>query len=258
MNEAPKYEVLVERFRQKVASIPEECHEAIMLWKLTREVQKHRIAAENSVRQTVDIGNKVFWAGEDMPDLLRTYMQKAHASQKEGSAKYFFHDLHYREGQLTRLCEKAFKQTTWFHEVVYAAAEGVGMGPMMAGSFLWTIGDAKRFETFGKIVKYAGLHVTPEGKAPKRKKGGKVDWSPDLRTALFKVTEVWNRMPNCTWRAMWDAHKVLYREKFPEKEKYKVNGEEKTRYNDGHIHNMARRKVQREFLRNLYHLWLDY
>src|SRR5690606_15281729 len=127
--------------------------------------------------------------------------------------------------------------------------EGVGLGPMLAGEFLWTIGSAKRFATFGKIVKYAGLDVR-SGKAPKRQKGQRVTWNPQLRTALYKITEVWNRMPDCVWRARWDGWKVRYAENRPEILEEKGG--------KGHIHNMARRKIQREFLRNLWTLWCEF
>lgn len=245
-NKAPGYEELVQRFRAKVASIPEECHEAIMLWKMAKEVQLARIAAENNLRQVVETGKRVFW-GDELPESIRNCMVK-------GDNKYY-EMLRQQEDAFVRAAEKHFKETRWYNEVAIPAAEGFGLGPALAGEFLWTIGCASRFPSFGRIVKYAGLDVTPEGQAPKRKKGAKVTWSPQLRTALFKLTEVWNRNPECIWRARWEGYKAFYRDKYPEKETYE---EKKTRYNDGHIHNMARRKVQREFLRNLYTLWLEY
>lgn len=246
---ALSYEELVERFRAKVSSIPEECHEAIMLWKMAQEVQKTRIAAENSLRQVVSVGKKVFW-GDELPENIRAIMVK-------GDEKHF-EALRKQEDAFVRASEKAFKSTRWYNEVALPAAEGFGLGPMLAGEFLWHVGSASRFPTFGRIVRYAGLDVTPEGKAPKRRKGARVTWSPPLRTALYKLTEVWNRNPESIWRARWDGYKAWYREKYPEKEVYEEGGKEKTRYNDGHIHNMARRKVQREFVRSLYHLWIAY
>ena len=243
------YEELVERFRAKVGSIPEECHEAIMLWKMAREVQSARIAGENNIRQVLETVKKVFW-GDEIPENIKRVMLRGEDKQLSDLRKY--------EDTLARGAEKAFKNTRWYNEVAIPAAEGVGLGPMLAGQLLWQIGCASRFPSFGRIVRYAGLDVTQEGKAPKRRKGARITWSPELRTALFKLTEVWNKMPESVWRARWDGIKAWYREKYPEKEVYEEGGKKKTRYNDGHIHNMARRKVQREFLRNLYHLWIEY
>lgn len=235
------YKELVERFRQKVASIPKDCHEAIMLWKMAKEIQKARIAAENNLRQVVEIGKKVFYADDEIPEQIKAAMIK-------GDQKYF-DSLRKQEGSFTRACERAFKETRWYNEIAIPAAEGEGMGPMMAGEFLWTIGSAHKFSSFGRLVKYAGLHVR-DGKAPKRAKGQRVDWSPPLRTALYKLSENWNRKPECVWRARWDGWKVWYTENRPHVLEEKGG--------KGHIHNMARRKVQREFLRNLYDLWWEY
>lgn len=230
------YEELVERFREKVAGIPEECHEAVMFWRLAKEVQEARIAAEHKLRQTLDIGKKVFWADE-VPEQIQATMANLDQNQ--------LRHLRKTEERLTRACEKAFKATRWYNEVALPAAEGFGLGPMLAGDFLWYLGTASRFSTFGKLVRYAGLDVTPQGHAPKRRKGHKITYNPNVRTALYKLTEVWLRSPDSTWRAMWDAHKVWYAESRPE-------------WPRGKVHNAARRKVQREFLRNLYHLWLAY
>jgi len=55
---------------------------------------------------------------------------------------------------------------------------------------------------------------------------------------------------------MWDNYKMAYRLTRPEI--LAEVSKNKKPCGEGHIHNMARRKVQREFLRNLYYLWLEY
>jgi len=258
---APNFETLVERFRQKVALIPKDCHEAIMFWHLARRTQESRIRVNNQLSQVIKVGQKAFWGGAEIPDKIKRLMLDAEneviidsVTGNKQKVK-FIEALQRRENVFVRACEKAFKQTRWYTEVAVPAAEGVGLGPMLAGSLLWTIGNAKRFPSFGRLVRYAGLDVTPEGKAPKRKKGNRVTWNPELRTALYKLTEGWNKMPECVWRARWDAWKAVLAEQRPE------ILEEKTKdgkpCGKGHIHNMARRKVQREFLRNLYMLWVE-
>ncbi len=236
------YEVLLERFKAKVAMIPPECHEAIMLWHIARRVQEARIATENQLGQVLKLGKKVFWADEELPDAIKAVMVSG--AGKSGKGVAHLDNLHKQEMAAIRACEKSFKQTRWYSEVAIAAAEGQGLGPMIAGGLLWTIGNTTRFPSFGRIVKYARLDVQ-NGKAPKRRKGEEATGNGYLQRTLYVLSEVWNKMPESTWRAQWDAHKAVYAEKDPELTK-------------GHIHNMARRKVQREFLRNLYNLWNQY
>ncbi|HYH04795.1 MAG TPA: transposase [Bacillota bacterium] len=259
--EALKFNALVERFRQKVALIPEDCHDAIMAWHIARRIQENRIRVNNQLGQVFKIGEKVFWDSKEIPDKIKMLMLEAEnevvIDDKGQKVKIkFIEALVRRENAAVRACKKAFEQTRWYTEVAIPAAEGVGMGPLLAGSLLWTIGDAKRFPSFGRIVRYAGLDVTSDGKSPKRRKGNTITWNPELRTTLFKLTDGWNKMPESTWRARWDGWKMRLAEERPEilaevSKKGKSCGK-------GHIHNMARRKVQREFLRNLYNLWIEF
>lgn len=245
---APSFEILAERFRAKMVLIPAECHEAIMYWKMAREVQKARIAAENKLRQVIAAGQKVFFAGDGIPDGIKAVMAKG------GDLKHF-EELRKKEDSLIRACETAFKKTRWYNEVALAAAEGIGLGPALAGDLLWIIGGASRFPTFGRLVRYAGLDVR-DGKSPKRAKNERITWNPALRTTLYKLTEVWNKMPECIWRARWDGWKAWYAENRPNVLEEKSS--KGVPCGQGHIHNMARRKVQREFLRNLWTLWMEY
>jgi hypothetical protein len=248
---APKFKELVERFRKKVASIPPECHTALFYWRMAVYTQENRIALENRLRQTTKIAEKVFWA-DGLPPEIQATMQIT----MDATGKTRLQELRKLEEKFTRETEKGFKSSRWFNEVAIAAAEGQGMGPMLAGALLWAIGDAKRFDTFGKFVRYAGLDVTINGAAPKRRRGQHITWNPFLRTTLYKLTEGWNKMPESTWRAMWDGYKEFYRNNRPDLLEVKNSkGEDVSK---GKIHNMARRKVQREFLRNLYHLWIAF
>jgi len=247
----PKFEELVERFRKKVAGIPEECRAAIFYWRLAVQVQEARIALENQLRQTTKVAGKVFWA-EEIPPEIKASMELT----TSGVGKTRLAELRKLEDEFVRNTEREFKKTRWYNEVAIPAAGGQGLGPMIAGALLWSIGSAGRFASFGKIVRYAGLDVTPGGAAPKRRKGQRVTWNPYLRTTLFKLTEVWNKMKESQWRAMWDAQKAIYIQTRPDL--LEVKNKSGKDVSKGKIHNMARRKVQREFLRNLYHLWLDY
>lgn len=230
------YKELVKRFVEKVRGIPEECRPAVIVWYMARAVQRSRIALSNRMQQVED-GKKVFWA--EVPDEFKALMVVDPEYKKQ---------LEELEEEYVRRAEKLFRSTAWYNEVPVPAAEGVGMGPMIAGDLLWAIGTVSRFPTFGKLVAYAGLSVGPDGRAPRRKKGRKSRWNSKLRTALFKLSEVWWTNPKIAdnpWKARWEAWEAWYAENRPG-------------LTQAHVHNMARRRVQREFLRNLYTLWREY
>jgi hypothetical protein len=257
---APSFKVLLERFEAKTKAIPTECYDALFFYLRARHIQKHRIALENALRQTEKLTKQVFWAGNIPEQIKRAllgeerFLLEGLPTEKTKGRKHV-ESIYSMENRMIRESEKAFEQTRWYREVAKAAAEGEGMGPMIAGALLWCIGDAKRFATFGKIVRYAGLDVV-NGKAPKRKRGSKITWNPELRKTLYKLTEVWNKRPDGIWRARWEGYKAWYAETRPEI--FAEVSKKEVPCGKGHIHNMARRKVQREFLRNLYWLWLEY
>ncbi len=241
-----RFKDLKKRFMEKVKGIPEECRPAMYAWLCARTAQELRIAFENRRRQ-LDDTKDVFW--NELPEEF----QRAMAVFAEPELLKQLRNL---EDRHARNAEKLFSQTRWYNAVILPAAEGVGMGPLLAGEFLWHIGTIGRFPSFGKLVAYAGLHVMPDGTAPSRRRGHKVTWNPKLRTTLFKLTEVWNKMPDCVWRARWDAWKEHYARTRPEL--LEERSKDGTPCGRGHIHNMARRKIQRQFLRNLYDLWREY
>lgn len=229
------YQELRKAFQEKVNGIPEECHEALIVWRLFQHTQKLRIAIANKARQAEGIESKVFWA-KGIPDVFTNGLlilgQYRDTLQKD-------------EQKLARRADKLMRETEWFRTVARPAAENNGMGGILACELMWCIGKASRFASFGKIVRYAGLHVWPNGKAPGRRKGYKIDYNIKLKRALFNLTEVWLKDADGIWRARWDAYKSAEAEKHPDLKK-------------GHIHNRSRRLVQREFFRNLYSLWVEY
>jgi len=233
------FEKLVEAFRRKVNSIPEECRNAVFYWLLFDRTQRSRIAFQNRLTQTQEAAKRTFWSEGIPPEI-----QEALVPVEEGST--FMAKLKSEEQKHLRKCKKEFEKTIWYNEVAVAAAEGDSMGPAIAGALLWRIGSVRRFPSFGKFVRYAGLDVTPDGKAPRKSKGNKVTYNPQLRATLFRLSEVWLRSKG-VWRGRWDAWKAHYRARPDLAEE-----------NPGHIHNMARRKILREFLRNLYARWSEY
>lgn len=75
-----------------------------------------------------------------------------------------------------------------------------------------------------------------------------------LKAVLWNVTEQFIKGNTPYYRPMYDYEKTRLREKYPKM--VKVNG--KKRYNDGHINDMAKRKIRKEFLKQLWLKWREF
>lgn len=135
-----------------------------------------------------------------------------------------------------------------------------GMGPAIAGRIISIVIDIRRFPTVGKFRKYCGLHVTKDGKFPRRRRRTKDDlsnpnnWQPELRQAFYLFAGQLVYKPNTPWGQKLIEAKVYYRKRHPEV--VVVNG--KKRYTDGHIHKMAIWKTLSEFAEWLFYAWWTY
>jgi hypothetical protein len=230
---APDYKELLERFERKVHSIPEDSVMAVMYWRRLKAIQGARQNFDHQMRQINQKDSKVFWAS--LPQEIQAAILPL---ENDEMRKIYDREEAKHECRI----KKELKGSVWYNTVALPAAEHYGLGPLVACQILWCIGDVRRFASFGKLVKYAGLDVRPNGEAPRRKKGAKTGYCAQLHTALYLLAEQWNRNKDCTWRARIDAWKFFYSEKHPEWKKSRVQL-------------AAFRKVEREFLRNLYILW---
>jgi len=231
------FDVLLQRFREKMNSIPREYHAAMGWLYVYRHVQEQRKRLGNRAIQMFGEGKRVFWATVLPPEV---------AAPIAATLVEAVGNLEKAEQIAARNIHKLLKDSSWYTQVAVPAAKGFGMsenaGTLSAAKIMWAYGSASRFATFGKIVRYSRL-APEDGKGPKRERGARIRYNPQAWQALFDLSETWNRMPDCYWRLRWDGWKAYYAEKYPE-------------YPKGRIHNMARRKVLREFLKDLYELWL--
>lgn len=231
-----KFEELLARFQAKMNAIPAEYHEAMGWLYIYRQIQDQRKRLANRANQ-MSQGKRVFWASV-LAEEPRVEMQKTIKAGVAATAK--------SEEQAAAQLHKAMRHTSWYRHVAVTAARGVGIsedaGTLSAAKLLWAYGSASRFPLFGSIVRYSRL--APEnGKAPGRIKGRRIHYNPQAWQALFDLSETWNRLPDCCWRVMWDAFKIQAQEKHPDWPKWKV-------------HAWGRRKMLREFLRDIYEIWL--
>lgn len=235
----PEYKDLLARFQAKIAAIPAECREAMGWLYVYRQLQEQRKRLGNRALQMLGNGRRVFWANalaaevaQSMGERLAAAAEKVHEQEREA------------EKQLRRL----LMPTDWYRSVAVPAARGEGIsknnGALSAAKLLWAFGSASRFSSFGRIVRYAGL--APEnGRAPRPRRGVRINFSPAAWQALFDLSECWLRMPNGYWRNRWDALKAVAAEQHPDWPANKV-------------HAWGRRRVLREFLRDLWETWQEW
>lgn len=125
-----------------------------------------------------------------------------------------------------------------------------GIGHLTAARLICYIGDASQFDTISKLWAYSGLKVE-EGIAQKRRIGTKLSWNPKMKVLCYLIADVFIKH-RTAYRSLYDQEKQRLRILHPEKMVYETawDGIHKTRWNDGHIHAMASRKMMKIFLSN--------
>ena len=259
----PKWEEILARFQAKIESIPPELRLFVSEYMCYRATQDQRKAWANRLLAATKEGGKVAWASVFS------------AVEREGLAKEFApiaKALEHVEGTWQYRLEK-IKDTSWFQEVIVPASRGY-CGANTACAILVHIGDPSRFATVGKLWKYCGLDVRG-GHAPSllRMKGEEAPYCTPLLTALYMLSETWNRSSkrvpildlngepvrdesgkalaqyvrddNCVWRDAWEQMKDQERARRP--------GERPAFY-----HNKARRKLLRKFMSEVWKRWLQW
>lgn len=109
------------------------------------------------------------------------------------------------------------------------------------------------FDTVSKLWAFAGLAVI-DGRAQRRKKGERANWSSNLKVLCWKIGESFNKVGKA-YRKELDAYKEALRAAHPEPVKVKEGGRTKTLYTDGHIHNAGKRCTVKLFLSHLWEVW---
>jgi hypothetical protein len=144
----------------------------------------------------------------------------------------------------------------------------VGAGPSIIGALIAGI-DIRRSVTEAQFWAFSGLHslksngekfqkedkpvagIQARRRSTKTMPLQKNNWKPMVRQALYTLADQFNRRPNSYWGAQLLKHKANFRIKYPEP----IIVDDKIKYNDGHIHNMALWKTLRYYTRWLYKEW---
>lgn len=126
---------------------------------------------------------------------------------------------------------------------------GLGEGNL-AAQVLAQIDDIAKFDNISKLWRFAGYAVI-NGKREYNQPGEKSHYNRTLKSLCWVVTDQFIKQHTPFYDDLYRDEKAKLRLLHPEK--VVENG--KTRYNDGHIDKMARRKVSKVFLS---HLWLKW
>lgn len=188
------------------------------------QVQRHRVAMTLQIKQRE--------RDEKESTALIEYKERMHDIEK-GIAKYL-------KGVLNE-----HPMGEWLVGVK-------GIGPVL-GAALVSFINIERAQHASSVWKFCGQAVDPEtGRSDRRKKGVKCDYSPFMKTICWKIGESFVKTKG-KYRGVYDTSREFYRRKFPER--IEVDG--KVKYNDGHIHAMAKRRAVKQFLSDFWVEWRE-
>ena len=126
-----------------------------------------------------------------------------------------------------------------------SSIKGLRAGSISA-KILALIDDISIATNVSKLWRYAGYGVV-NGRAERKKKGEQLHFNVALKTAFWEAAEQFIRQKNPFYYPLYLEEKVRLRKLHPEKV-----GKD---YTDGHIHNMAERKITKIFLYHLWYVW---
>jgi len=156
------------------------------------------------------------------------------------------------EEQYKKLMAKAIKQEPIYLEFLSKIR---GLGPIHSANLLKAFGDCSKYDTISKLWAHAGYAVV-DNRAPRRTKGSTVNYSPELRTMVWKISDNLMKQNKGIYRKTYDLHKSkqLARTYEPGELAKQFNGykEDDTQLSKGHAHNRALRKMVKLFLS---HFW---
>lgn len=128
-----------------------------------------------------------------------------------------------------------------------------GIGIVLSANLLKEYGDCSQYDNVSKLWAHSGYGVDTDGKAPKRKKGEEITYSPRLKMLGWKISDNLMKSNHGYYRQIYDSEKAKQlnrKHKVGELfEKYgKPYTKEDIHLSKLHAHNRAKRKVTKHFL----------
>jgi hypothetical protein len=212
-------------------------------WRNLQDAMKARIACEQRLRQHL-IG-QIFTRENMSPegDIEREFDLKK-ANDK------IYQALLAEEKERDKNLQKAVSKLPVYQEVLNPVK---GVGPRLAARIVSAIIDIRRFETAPQLKAFMGVHVMPDGRQPRRRKGAVSNWHPDGRQGVYLLcSDQFVKQAQSPWGLKLRENKAYYRARHPE---IVVKDNGKKAYTDGHIHKMAIWKTAGEFVEWLHTEW---
>jgi len=128
---------------------------------------------------------------------------------------------------------------------------GLGEGGL-AAQLLAQIDDIAKFDTVSKLWRYCGWAVI-DGKIDRCQKGEKSPYNRRLKSICWQIVDQFVKQRTVLYRDLYDEEKARQKRLHPEK--IKENG--RWKYNDGHLHHRAMRKVAKIFLQHVWVMWRE-
>lgn len=197
------------------------------------------------------------YADEDLPSYLDKLLAEKKLTEEEHSYIEKFLKISINALKL----EQEYKQLMLQYvetEPIYARflKHIRGIGPVISAMMLKNFGYCERFDKVSALWKICGLHVV-DGKAPKRKKNQKIDYSPKLRAFVWNIGACLLRSKNPFYYPLFKKFREIEESKeFAKGELYEKYGKpytkEDTKLRPLHTYNRAKRKIEKIFLQ---HYW---
>lgn len=132
-----------------------------------------------------------------------------------------------------------------------------GIGPIISTNLLKEFGDCSKYRTVSSLWAHSGNNVLEDGKAPRRKKGENIGYSPRLRTLTWKISASLLKQNKAYYREIYDEDKEkqlkrTYEEGFLEAKYGAPYTKTDIKLIQKHAHNRALRKMRKHFLS---HFW---
>lgn len=138
-----------------------------------------------------------------------------------------------------------------------------GLGPLGFGLLIGVTGTLNYFPTVSKLWRYLGQSVESDGRAPRRKRGEKMHYSPQGRVLCHQIGDAIVKVgAGGPYRTAYDSKKAEYllRERTgpsacPFGQEHKDKSGKVIACGDAHAHNAAMRKAVKDLLKDLWVEW---
>lgn len=205
---------------------------------MTRQLVRHknRIEAIKAGRSDLDLDREVLFQGWIEANKKNAYLFMTEEAGKLGNI------------------------WTWVTSI-----KGLGQGGM-AACLLAQIDDIGLFDNISKLWRFAGLAVI-DGHAERNVPGEKSHKNNTLRAVCFLIGDQFIKQQTSPYVDVYYEYKARLREQHPEKiVRLDKNGKPARNsdgkiiydYSDGHLHNMAMRKMVKIFLQHVWLKWREY